>query len=88
MAFEIVSCKVYKSRSSEQSSDIVEPQQILPQHEATATRTHDPGFDIICWIGHLTISSENQLVFSKKSQILLWDSKSHFTRYLRAVQVE
>ena len=87
MAFEITPRKVSKSRPSEQSSGNVDSQQSLPQYYTPATWTHDPGFDTICWIKPLTISSENQLVSSKGSQILLWHLKSHLARYLRVVQV-
>jgi hypothetical protein len=42
----------------------------------------------ICWIGPLIISSKNQLVSIDRSQLILWDLKSHLTRHaLRAVQV-
>jgi hypothetical protein len=41
-----------------------------------------------CWIGHLTISFENHLVSSERSQSILWHSKLHPTRHvLRAVHV-
>ena len=60
-------------------------QQSLPQHDALATWTHDLGFDTICWIGSLTISSENQLVSSEGSQSLLWHSNRTLHGMSRAV---
>jgi hypothetical protein len=67
MAFEIAHSKVYlKSRPSEQSGTVTS-QQSLPQHDILATRIHNPDSDTICWIGHLTISSEKQYV--------VWEAK-------------
>ena len=82
MIFEIVYRKVFKSRQSEQSNGIVEP-----QHEAPVTQTHDLDFDTICWIKRLIISSKNQLMSSEESQILLWHSKLHPAKYLRVIQM-
>jgi hypothetical protein len=67
-------------------SGIVALQQFLSQHNAPATRAHDPDSDTNCWIGSLTISFESQLVSNEGSQSLLWHSKLHLTRHiLRAV---
>jgi hypothetical protein len=77
-----------KNHSSEQNSGIIQPQQFLSQHDAPATWTNGLGFDSICWIGLLIISSRHQFVFNEGSQILLWHLKLHFVRHvLRAILV-
>ncbi len=63
------------------------PQQSLPQHDALAIRTHEPGSNTIYWIGHSTISFENQLASSEESQSLLLHSNSISQGMLSAVHV-